>query len=113
MSTAERNFTHHCLTVNNVKLPSGFHFGISALASSNGEPDAVDVYAFDAYEVVAESEGDEYARAAAADARIGDTQKTLAGTSVGDGLDGVGSEARKFFVALMQDQVRGADKPSS
>ena len=66
----------------------------------------MDVYAFDAYEVVAESEGDEYARAAAADARLGDTQRTLAGTSVGDGLDGVGSEARKFFVALMQDQVR-------
>ena len=52
LSQEQRHFSHHCLTVKDVLLPSAYYFGLSALASGNTEPDAVDVYAFDAWEVI-------------------------------------------------------------
>lgn len=52
LSQEQRHFTHHCFTVQDVELPSGYHFGLTGLASGNTEPDSVDVYAFDAWEVV-------------------------------------------------------------
>lgn len=51
LSTAARVFSHHCFTIEGVALPPGYYLGMSALASSASEPDAVDVYAFETWEV--------------------------------------------------------------
>lgn len=55
LSTAARVFSHHCFTIEGVSLPTGYHLGMSALASSASEPDAVDVYAFETWEVARDS----------------------------------------------------------
>jgi hypothetical protein len=56
LSQEKRNFNHHCLTVKDVQLPTGYHFGLSALASGNTEPDSVDVYAFESWEVTGKAD---------------------------------------------------------
>ena len=62
LSDEQRHFSHHCLTVKDVSMPTGYHFGLSALASGNTEPDSVDIYAFDAWEVVGKPSGDKAAQ---------------------------------------------------
>lgn len=57
LSDENRRFSHHCLTVKDISLPSGYYFGLSALASGNTEPDSIDIYAFDAWEVVGKGDG--------------------------------------------------------
>ena len=56
LSQEERHFRHHCFTVKDVQLPTGYYFGLTALASGNTEPDAVDIYAFDAWEVTGKAD---------------------------------------------------------
>lgn len=51
LSQEKRHYSHHCLTVKDIQLPAGYHFGLTALAGGNTEPDSIDVYAFDAWEV--------------------------------------------------------------
>jgi hypothetical protein len=57
LSDEARHFSHHCLTVKDISLPTGYYFGLSAMASGNTEPDSVDIYAFDAWEVVGKADG--------------------------------------------------------
>ncbi|GAA6040909.1 hypothetical protein JCM8097_003182 [Rhodosporidiobolus ruineniae] len=52
LSKAGRHYEHNCFTLQGVKLNPGMHLGVSALASGSTEPDAVDVYALDVFEVL-------------------------------------------------------------
>lgn len=52
LSLTERHYSHRCFEAENVQLPAGYHIGLSALASSNDEPDTFDVYAIEVREVV-------------------------------------------------------------
>jgi len=58
----KRHFTHHCFTINDVSLPSGYHFGLTALSAGNTDPDSVDVYAFDAWEVTGAADGQQHSQ---------------------------------------------------
>jgi len=84
LSQEQRHFSHHCLTVNEVSLPSGYYFGLSALASGNTEPDAVDIYAFDAWEVSGKSKDGNAAQAAPPVATEGSTAPLAGTTESGD-----------------------------
>lgn len=42
---------HNCFHLDGVTLPKGSYLGVSGLASGNTEPDAVDIYALDVFEV--------------------------------------------------------------
>lgn len=53
LSAAGRDFAHHCWSVSGVTLDPGSHFGVSGLASGSTEPDAIDLYAIDVFEVIA------------------------------------------------------------
>jgi len=81
LSTAARVFSHHCFTIKGVRLPPGYHIGLTGMASGNPDPDSVDVYAFEAWEVLtgASDEKDEYRRDSV-EASSGH-QHALAGTS--------------------------------
>ncbi|KAM0791212.1 hypothetical protein ACM66B_005693 [Microbotryomycetes sp. NB124-2] len=52
LSKAGRDYAHNCFIMTGVSLTPGHHLGVSALASGYTEPDAVDVYALDVFEVV-------------------------------------------------------------
>lgn len=52
LSAAGRDFAHHCWTINDVKLEAGSYFGVSGIASGSTEPDAIDLYAIDVFEVM-------------------------------------------------------------
>jgi hypothetical protein len=75
----KRHFTHHCFTVKDVSLPAGYHFGITGLSSGNTDPDSVDVYAFDAWEVTGKADGQQHSQPVI-DQRDLSSFKPLAGT---------------------------------
>ncbi|GAA5876000.1 hypothetical protein JCM8547_000674 [Rhodosporidiobolus lusitaniae] len=52
LSKAGRHYEHNCFTLPGVTLSSGMHLGLSGLASGSTEPDSVDVYALDVFEVL-------------------------------------------------------------
>ncbi|GAA5919760.1 hypothetical protein JCM6882_003758 [Rhodosporidiobolus microsporus] len=56
LSKAGRHYEHNCFTLEGIKLAPNMHLGLSALASGSTEPDAVDVYAMDVFEVLAPNE---------------------------------------------------------
>ncbi|GAA5820470.1 hypothetical protein JCM11251_005638 [Rhodosporidiobolus azoricus] len=56
LSKAGRHYEHNCFTLEGIKLAPNMHLGLSALASGSTEPDAVDVYAMDVFEILAPDE---------------------------------------------------------
>jgi hypothetical protein len=52
LSEERRVFNQNCFTINGVDLPPKYHVGVTALASDNAEPDAVDIYALEVFEVL-------------------------------------------------------------
>ncbi|BGP48211.1 hypothetical protein JCM10450v2_004083 [Rhodotorula kratochvilovae] len=52
LAKAGRHYEHNCFTLDGVTLPAGAFVGISGLASGNTEPDAIDVYAMDVFEIL-------------------------------------------------------------
>ncbi|KAM0752451.1 concanavalin A-like lectin/glucanase [Meredithblackwellia eburnea MCA 4105] len=57
LAKAGRDYAHNCFTLPGIKLTPGNYFGLTGLASGNAEPDSVDVYAMDVFEVVKVKEG--------------------------------------------------------
>lgn len=51
LSSETRSYAHNCFEINGVEIDSGRYFGLSALASGNSEPDVVDIYAMDVWEI--------------------------------------------------------------
>ncbi|GJN90487.1 hypothetical protein Rhopal_003498-T1 [Rhodotorula paludigena] len=51
LAKAGRHYEHNCFTLEGVNLPQNAYFGISGLASGNTEPDTIDVYAMDVFEI--------------------------------------------------------------
>ncbi|KAK4053879.1 hypothetical protein OIO90_003716 [Microbotryomycetes sp. JL221] len=51
LAKAGRDYAHNCFVMSGVILAPGNHIGVSALASGYTEPDAVDIYALDVFEV--------------------------------------------------------------
>ena len=83
LSEAARVFTHHCFTIEGVSIPPGYHFGITGLASGNTEPDSVDVYALEAWEVLkgaSAASHDEYRQAVSKEASSKSVATPLSGT---------------------------------
>lgn len=80
LSTSSRVFSHHCFTIKGVRLPPGYHIGLTGLASGNPNADSVDVYAFEAWEVLkgASADRDEYGKDVGSRAQ---NNHALAGTS--------------------------------
>lgn len=62
LTPEKRHFTHHCFTVKDVALPSGYHFGLTGLSAGNTDPDSVDIYAFDAWEVTGAADGQQHSQ---------------------------------------------------
>ncbi|KAK4048355.1 hypothetical protein OIV83_004877 [Microbotryomycetes sp. JL201] len=56
LAKAGRDYAHNCFIMPGVSLTPGHHLGVSALASGYTEPDAVDIYALDVFEVVSSSD---------------------------------------------------------
>ncbi|GAA6026718.1 hypothetical protein JCM8202_002034, partial [Rhodotorula sphaerocarpa] len=56
LAKAGRHYEHNCFTIDGINLPPGSKFGISGLASANTEPDTVDVYAMDVFELKADGQ---------------------------------------------------------
>jgi hypothetical protein len=52
LSERRRVFNQHCFTIEGLTLPPKHHVGVTALASANSQPDAVDVYAVEVFEVL-------------------------------------------------------------
>ncbi|GAA5882441.1 hypothetical protein JCM16303_001734 [Sporobolomyces ruberrimus] len=52
LSKAGRDYAHNCFTLDGVNLTPGSYLGISGLASGNTEPDTIDIYAMDVFEVL-------------------------------------------------------------
>ncbi|CEQ39471.1 SPOSA6832_01012, partial [Sporobolomyces salmonicolor] len=51
-----RDYAHNCFTLDGVSLSPGSYVGVSGLASGNTEPDTIDVYAMDVFEVLEEGD---------------------------------------------------------
>lgn len=51
LSSESRSYAHNCFEITGVEIDSGRYFGLSALASGNSEPDVVDIYAMDVWEI--------------------------------------------------------------
>ncbi|KWU41942.1 concanavalin A-like lectin/glucanase [Rhodotorula sp. JG-1b] len=51
LAKAGRHYEHNCFTIDGINLPAGARFGVSGLASANTEPDTIDVYAMDVFEL--------------------------------------------------------------
>ncbi|GAA5865817.1 hypothetical protein JCM1840_006260 [Sporobolomyces johnsonii] len=56
LSKAGRDYAHTCFTLDGVNLTPGSYVGVSGLASGNTEPDTIDVYAMDVFEVLEEGD---------------------------------------------------------
>ncbi|GAA5991265.1 hypothetical protein JCM11641_000405 [Rhodosporidiobolus odoratus] len=56
LSKAGRHYEHNCFTLPGVTLTPNNYLGISGLASGSTEPDAVDVYAMDVFEILPPSD---------------------------------------------------------
>ncbi|GAA5881211.1 hypothetical protein JCM3774_000654 [Rhodotorula dairenensis] len=54
LAKAGRHYEHNCFTIDGINLPPGARFGVSGLASANTEPDTIDVYAMDVFELKAD-----------------------------------------------------------
>ncbi|KAL8280013.1 hypothetical protein RQP46_007594 [Phenoliferia psychrophenolica] len=52
LAKAGRDYAHNCFALDGIKIPTGAHFGLTGIASGNAEPDSVDVYAMDVFEVI-------------------------------------------------------------
>ncbi|GAA5925140.1 uncharacterized protein JCM15063_004934 [Sporobolomyces koalae] len=52
LAKAGRDYAHNCFTLDGVNLTPGSFIGISGLASGNTEPDTIDIYAMDVFEVL-------------------------------------------------------------
>jgi hypothetical protein len=52
LAKAGRDYAHNCFTLDGVNLTPGSYLGISGLASGNTEPDTIDIYAMDVFEVL-------------------------------------------------------------
>ncbi|KAI5481928.1 Legume-like lectin [Pseudohyphozyma bogoriensis] len=57
LAKAGRDYAHNCFILDGIKLSPGNYLGLTGLAAGNAEPDAVDVYAMDVFEVVKIPEG--------------------------------------------------------
>lgn len=55
LSKVGRDYAHNCWSMDGVKLEPGSYFGISGMAAGNTEPDSIDVYALDVFEVLKET----------------------------------------------------------
>ncbi|BGP16210.1 hypothetical protein JCM10213_007067 [Rhodosporidiobolus nylandii] len=91
LSKAGRHYEHNCFTLEGVKLPrdAPLYFGISGLASGGTEPDAVDVYAMDVFEVLPPSTSDDPAAPAAVDS---DEPAEPSGKEAAEPLEGTSDE---------------------
>ncbi|KPV74695.1 uncharacterized protein RHOBADRAFT_53651 [Rhodotorula graminis WP1] len=58
LAKAGRHYEHNCFSLEGVTLPVGTFVGISGLASGNTEPDVVDVYAMDVFEILPNGDAD-------------------------------------------------------
>lgn len=56
LAKAGRDYAHNCFALSGINLDTNYHVGITALSGGNTEPDTVDVYALDAFEVVKDGE---------------------------------------------------------
>ncbi|BGP24666.1 legume-like lectin [Rhodotorula toruloides] len=52
LAKAGRHYEHNCFNLEGINLPANSYVGISGLASGNTEPDVVDVYAMDVFEIL-------------------------------------------------------------
>ncbi|GAA6060111.1 hypothetical protein JCM10212_003519 [Sporobolomyces blumeae] len=52
LAKAGRDYAHNCFTLDGVNLSPGSYIGVSGLASGNTEPDTIDIYAMDVFEVL-------------------------------------------------------------
>lgn len=52
LAKAGRDYAHNCFTLDGVNLTPNNYLGISGLASGNTEPDTIDIYAMDVFEVL-------------------------------------------------------------
>ncbi|GAA5832453.1 hypothetical protein JCM3766R1_003081 [Sporobolomyces carnicolor] len=52
LAKAGRDYAHNCFTLDGVNLNPGNYLGITGLASGNTEPDTIDIYAMDVFEVL-------------------------------------------------------------
>ncbi|KAK4702502.1 hypothetical protein P7C70_g3723, partial [Phenoliferia sp. Uapishka_3] len=57
LAKAGRDYAHNCFSLSGIKIPPGSYFGLTGLASGNAEPDSVDVYAMDVFEVLKIQDG--------------------------------------------------------
>lgn len=58
LSKAGRDYQHNCFYLPGVTLPKGSYIGVSGLAAGNTEPDAIDIYAMDVFEVAKVAAGE-------------------------------------------------------
>lgn len=56
LATGSRSYQHNCFSMDGIELEKGYYFGLSALASGNTEPDAVDIYALDVWSIAHKGE---------------------------------------------------------
>ncbi|GAA6006880.1 hypothetical protein JCM10207_009125 [Rhodosporidiobolus poonsookiae] len=56
LSKAGRHYEHNCFTLEGVKLANNMYLGVTGLASGNTEPDSVDIYAMDVFEILNDKE---------------------------------------------------------
>jgi hypothetical protein len=52
LAKAGRDYAHNCFHLEGIELPPSGYIGLTGLAGGNAEPDTVDVYALDVFEVV-------------------------------------------------------------
>ena len=52
LAKAGRDYAHNCFSLDGIKLPTGAQFGLTGMASGNAEPDSIDVYALDVFDVL-------------------------------------------------------------
>jgi hypothetical protein len=109
LSMSERQFRNPCFTIEGVALPTGYHIGLTGLASANPVPDNIDIYAVEVWEVLPRGKTDEYEERLQTDAQSNEVP--LQGTEEPD-------VAVRFLallatsLTLLFNRTRGYSKPS-